>query len=227
MCGRFTIFADPATVARFVQALEPTFDWEARFNVAPTQAVPACRLDPVGGVRELLPLRWGLVPGWAHDLSIGNKAINARAEGIEARPLFRSAFKSRRCLIPVSGFYEWVKKGNAKQPFFIRPSQGELFAFAGLWERWTKGGEPVESCTIITTTANDTMRPLHERMPVILPPESFANWLDLSTPQAALLDLLRPCPSESLALHPVDGRVGNVRNQGQELVAPLAGLFPA
>ncbi len=141
--------------------------------------------------------------------------------------MFRSAFKQRRCLIPVSGFYEWKTSGKAKQPFFIHPSHGELFAFAGLWERWTKGGEPVESCTIITTTANEVMRPLHERMPVILSPESFAAWLDLSTPSAALLDLLRPCHSESLALHPVDTHVGNVRNQGPDLIAPLADLFPA
>lgn len=227
MCGRFTLFADPTVVAAFVQTPEPTlFDWEPRWNIAPTQPVVACRLDAHHG-RELAQMRWGLIPSWATDLSAGVKAINARAETVAEKPFFRSAFGKRRCLIPASGFYEWAKKGKAKQPYFIHPRQGELFAFAGLWETWSKSGSPVESCTIITTDANETMQPFHDRMPVILSPESFAAWLDLSTPSTALLDMLRPCPSESLALHPVDARVGNVRNDDAGLVAPLANLFPA
>jgi putative SOS response-associated peptidase YedK len=119
------------------------------------------------------------------------------------------------------------KTGKAKQPFFIHPHDGDLFAFAGLWETWSKSGSPVESCTIITTAANETMQPYHDRMPVILSRESFATWLDLATPQTALLDLLRPCPSELLAPHAVDARVGNVRNDDAGLVAPLSDLFPA
>jgi putative SOS response-associated peptidase YedK len=139
------------------------------------------------------------------------------------KPFFRSALKQRRCLIPSSGFFEWKKAGRGKQPYFIHPRDEELFAFAGLWETWDKGKEPVQSCTIITTDANSALRPLHDRMPVILPPESFAEWLDPLAAQPELLDLLRPCPAEWLALHPVGAGVGNVRNDGPELVEPLAG----
>jgi putative SOS response-associated peptidase YedK len=228
MCGRFTLFVEPKTVAAFVHAPEPTFDWEPRWNIAPTQPVVACRLGATHG-HELARLRWGLIPSWAKDESAGVKAINASAETVAEKPFFRSALHKRRCLIPASGFYEWVdqKTGNAKQPFFIHPAVEELFAFAGLWETWSKAGSLVETCTIITTDANETMQPYHDRMPVILSPESFTAWLDLSTPSTALLDMLRPCPSGSLALHPVDARVGNVRNDDAGLVQPLAGLFPA
>jgi putative SOS response-associated peptidase YedK len=222
MCGRFALFAEPKAVASLFDLPQmPLF--EARYNIAPAQSVPVCRVDPHQD-RAVSRLRWGLVPHWAHDLAIGFKAINARSEGIAAKPMFRAAFKSRRCLVPTSGFYEWVKKGKAKQPFFIHPKGGELFAFAGLWETWDKGGEPVETFTIITTEANEALKSLHDRMPVILSPESFAAWFDPASTQTDLLDLLRPAPNDALTFYPVGAAVGNVRNQGPNLVKPLANL---
>jgi putative SOS response-associated peptidase YedK len=220
MCGRFTLYANPRAVATFVQAPEPTFDWEPRYNIAPTQDVVSFLLNPLG-VREIVEMRWGLIPSWAKDASAGYKAINARAETITEKPFFRSAFKKRRCLIPASGFYEWKTKGKKKQPYLIR--QGELFAFAGLWETWNL--EPITSCTIITTAAGEAMQGLHERMPVILPPESFGAWLDPLTPQEQLLEMLRP--ADSLSITPVGAEVGNVKNQGPGLIAPAADLFSA
>jgi len=227
MCGRFTLYADLPVVARFVQAPEPEFDWTPRYNIAPTQPILACRPNSQRDARELVRLRWGLVPHWAADLSAGVKAINARAETVADKPSFRAAFKARRCVIPPSGFYEWQKVGKAKQPYFIHPRAGELFAFAGLWEVWTKGGSPVESCTIITTTANDATWHPHERMPVILEPPHFAAWLDPLTPPPILHELLRPCPASRIAFHAVAPLVGNVRNDGPELRAPAADLFTA
>jgi putative SOS response-associated peptidase YedK len=162
-----------------------------------------------------------------NDLASGAGTINTRAETVTDMPTFRAAFRSRRCLIPASGYYEWKHEGKAKQPYFIRPRDGGLFAFAGLWDVWSKGEAPVESCSIITTTANEAIRHLHERTPVILLPELFATWLDPLTPPAALHELLRPCPAERIALRPVGPGVGNVRNDGPELVAPAADLFPA
>jgi putative SOS response-associated peptidase YedK len=184
--------------------------------------VLGCRLNAAAQARELVSFRWGLVPGWARDLKDAAKAINARAETVAELPTFRAGFRSRRCLIPASGFYEWKGTGKGKQPYFVHPRKGGLFAFAGLWDLWAKGAEPVKSCAILTTTANEATRHLHERMPVILAPESFAVWLDPLTPPPALRELLRPCPPERIALHPVGAAVGNVRNDAPELVAPLA-----
>jgi putative SOS response-associated peptidase YedK len=174
-----------------------------------------------------MPLRWGLVPSRAHDVAAGVKAINARAETVADKPTFRAAFRSRRCLIPASGYYEWKHEGKAKRPHFIHPARGELFAFAGLWDVWAKGAAPVESCSIITTTANEATQHLHERMPVILDRADFAAWFDPLTHATALHELLRPCPPERIALHPVGAAVGNVRNDGPGLVAPAADLFTA
>jgi putative SOS response-associated peptidase YedK len=154
------------------------------------------------------------------------KAINARAETVADKPTFRAAFKSRRCLIPASGYFEWKHEGKAKQPHFIRP-RGGLFAFAGLWDVGGKGAAPVESCAIVTTAAGEATRALHGRTPVILDPTNFAAWLDPRTAPAALHELLRPCPAERIALYPVASLVGNVRNDGPELVAPVADLFNA
>ena len=222
MCGRFTLFAEPIAIAAFLHAPEPSFDSEPRYNIAPTQLILACR-QAEDHHRELVRLRWGLIPSWAKDASIGVKAINARADTIAEKPMFRSAFKKRRCLIPASGFYEWQKTGKTtKQPFFIHPSKGDLFAFAGLWEAWNKEGEPIESCTIITTDANKKLEQLHDRMPVILPPASFESWLDPKTPAEALKELLCPLPAEQIAFHPVGASVGNVRNQDAGLIEELA-----
>jgi len=223
MCGRFILFATPVEVGDLFDVAP--VEWPPRYNIAPTQSVLACRADPASGARALVPLRWGLVPSWAKDLSSGVKAINARAETVADKPTFRAAFKARRCLIPASGYYEWKHEGKAKRPHFIHPARGGLFAFAGLWDVWAKGAAPVESCSIITTEANEATRHLHERMPVILDPSHFAAWLDPLTPALALHELLRPCTPERIATHPVAPLVGNVKNEGPELVAPVADLF--
>jgi putative SOS response-associated peptidase YedK len=221
MCGRFTLFATPVEVADLF-GTPPFPDLPPRYNIAPTQPVLACRAGD--GSRELVRPRWGLVPRWASDLKAGAKAVNARAETVASLPTFREAFSKRRCLIPASGYFEWKKEGSTKQPFLIQPASGTLFAFAGLWDVWAKGGEPVETCTLITTAANDALRHLHERMPVILSKESFAAWLAPTTPAAALPELLRPCPADLVAFHPVSPRVGNVRNDDADLVEPTSSV---
>jgi putative SOS response-associated peptidase YedK len=216
VCGRFALFASPAELAdRFhVEAA----DLEARYNVAPTQPVAVVRAIPGG--RALALLRWGLIPAWATDPGIGNRLLNARAETVADKPAFRSAFRQRRCLIPASGFYEWQQAGRRKQPYFLRPRDGRPFAFAGLWERWNGPGGAVESCTVLTTQANELMRPLHERMPVILEPGSDGLWLDPLTPADVLRGLLVPYPSERMAACPVGPWVGDPRHEGPRCLEP-------
>jgi putative SOS response-associated peptidase YedK len=224
MCGRFTLFAEQKVVAAAFELSElPLF--EPRYNIAPTQAVLAIRITPMRGGREAARLRWGLIPSWAGDASIGHRMINARAETVGEKPAFRAAFRQRRCLIPASGFYEWRTVNRKKQPYFLHPRDGDFFTFAGLWETWSKSGEHVESCTIVTTTANEIVRPFHERMPVILPREEWTNWLDAKQTEAALTPLLRPLPSEAMNVYPVDSRVNNVRNEGAACLTRVAEPF--
>jgi putative SOS response-associated peptidase YedK len=159
MCGRFNLTANAAAIEEAFGLFGSPGDLTPRYNIAPTQQVLAVRQED--GKRAACRLRWGLVPFWADDLKIGYKLINARADGIATKPSFRDALKKRRCLIPVTGFYEWRTEGKAKMPFHIHRADGRPFVFAGLWERWTKGETPVESCTIVTTDANEFMAPLH------------------------------------------------------------------
>lgn len=215
MCGRFALFACGDEVAeRFQVAATPILD--ARYNIAPTQSVAVVRATAAG--RELSFLRWGLIPSWAADPSIGNRLINARAETVAGKPSFRAAFKQRRCLVPASGFYEWKKESpKRKQPYFIRPRDGGLFALAGLWECWhDPHGQPVESYTLLTTEANELMQPLHERMPVILDPSSERAWLDPSSSSDALHSLLVPFPSERMERFAVTSYVSNAKNEGPQ-----------
>jgi putative SOS response-associated peptidase YedK len=220
MCGRFTMYSTRDQLARlFGFDTDDVPDQLPRYNIAPTQLVAVVRLDD--GQRVIKPLRWGLIPSWAKDARIGNSLINARAETIAEKPAFRSAFKKRRCLIPTTGFYEWATTGTKKkQPLHIRLIDGRPFALAGLWERWTDAeGAVVESCTIITTTANDLMRPFHDRMPVILAPVEYGTWLDPQTPADLLHKLLRPYPSEGMEAVPVGAYVSNPRHEGPQCVA--------
>jgi putative SOS response-associated peptidase YedK len=182
--------------------------------VAPTQGVVAVRLSPEGK-RQLAPFRWGLVPSWAGDLSISQKLINARAETAPEKPPFRSACKHRRCLLPAAGFFEWTGKPGKKQPYFITSVDSKPLVFAGLWERWEKGPEPVESCTILTTEANEFMRSLHTRMPAILKPSDFDRWL-----RDGDRELLRPCPDDVLKAYSVSTLVNNVRNNSPGCLVP-------
>lgn len=221
MCGRFLLNAP-------VAALEAQFEAVAggalppRYNIAPTDPVAVVKDLDFGRVITLH--HWGLIPSWAKDPAMGGRLTNARAETVADKPSFRASFRRRRCLVPASGFYEWQAGGRGKQPFLIQSRTGEPLAFAGLWELWEGPDGCLESCTIITTTANAFMAPVHDRMPVILGPDAFAFWLDPHTKDLGRLQaLLRPCAEDRLRMHPVSMRVGNVRNQGPELMDPLHG----
>jgi putative SOS response-associated peptidase YedK len=219
MCGRYTLTTPPDVLARAfcVPSVPPL---PPRYNVAPTQPVLIVRK---AADREAELARWGLIPSWAADPSIGNRLINARAETVADKPSFRAAFRQRRCLVPATGLYEWQKQGKYKQPYHVRRKDGEPFAFAGLWERWQEpGGEPIDSCTILTTEANDLMRPLHDRMPVILAPVDYDRWLDQGRhDREELCSLLAPCPSELLVAFPVSSYVSNAKNEGPKCLEPV------
>lgn len=219
MCGRFTL-ATSGTQLAAQFALTEVPQLAPRYNIAPTQSVAAVRAAANG--RELALLRWGFVPVWAKDPSIGARMINARAETAAEKPSFRTALRQRRCLIPADGFYEWQAVPGGKQPFYFHMADGAPFALAGLWERWkSPEGAPLESCTILTTEANDLLRPFHDRMPVIIAPEEYARWLDpaLRDPEA-VHDLLSPYDSDLMAAHPVSREVNRVANDGPQLIAP-------
>ena len=223
MCGRYTLRAPGKVVAdHFGLAEEPRL--RPRYNIAPTQPVPvirALRANPQTGQRELVPLRWGLVPSWADDPSVGNRMINARAETVADKPAFRGALRHRRCLVPADGFYEWRKEGTKKQPVYVRRKDGLPFAFAGLWERWEREGEVIESCAILTTGANDLMAEFHDRMPVILDPEDYGLWLDPEVQDPGLLGpLLKPYPGDETEVYPVSTLVNNPRHEDPRCVEP-------
>lgn len=223
MCGRYNLRTTASEFAEFfaVHVAPEQEPLLLRYNIAPTQDVLAVRMGPEG--RETAALRWGLIPSWADDPKIGNRMINARADGVASKPSFRAAFKRRRCLIPASGFYEWQARDRRKQPFHIAPDGGGLMAFAGLWEHWARNGElPIESCTIITTDANRALSSLHDRMPVILTPAEYDDWLAESTPRDRLERLLRPAPEDFLDFVPVSTAVNNVRHTGPDCVTPLS-----
>jgi putative SOS response-associated peptidase YedK len=186
------------------------------------QNVAAVRAD--GSSRELLSLKWGLVPVWAKEPEIGARLINARSETVTEKPSFRDAFKYRRCLIPASGFYEWKREGKGKQPYYFHMRDDEPFAFAGLWERWEGiGGKAIESCTILTTEANEVLAPVHERMPVIVASKDYDLWLDTQmTEKNRLTPLLRPYPSTEMTSHPVGLSVNSPQFDIAELIAPFS-----
>lgn len=192
-----------------------------RYNIAPTQEVLVARVC-TGGSGELIAMRWGLVPRWSKGPDNRYSMINARAETVHQKPAYRAAFRYRRCLIPSEGFYEWKATGNAKQPYFIGRRDKKPFMFAGLWERWEgDAGESLESFSIIVTAANDLIKPIHERMPVILAPKDYALWLDPQMQQAqTLLALLAPFAYEEMEAYPVSREVNNPRNEGPELAQP-------
>lgn len=191
---------------------------EPRYNIAPTQSVAAIRVDQAGE-RSLAMLRWGLVPHWAKDVSIGNRLINARAETVAEKPAFRQALSRRRCLVLASGFYEWGETPAGKVPYFMTPRSGECLAFAGLWEQWQGGEDTVlESCTIITTAANARLAKVHQRMPAILAADAQARWLAGDTPANERLELLRPAPEDELDVRQVRRTVNSPRNEGAELI---------
>jgi putative SOS response-associated peptidase YedK len=220
MCGRFTMSAPGEVVAEVfglpgIPALEP------RFNIAPTQNVAVVR-EGAAAPRELAMLHWGLIPSWAKDRDIGNRMINARAETAAEKPAFRAAFRLRRCLAVADGFYEWARSDGRKRPYLVRFRNGRPFGLAGLWERWrSPEDETIESFTILTTTPNAVVAPLHDRMPVIIEPEAYALWLDTGvTDVERLVPLLGPFPPVEMAAVPVSLRVNNPANDDPACVEP-------
>lgn len=224
MCGRFTL-RTPLSVLIEQFELRQAPQLPLRFNIAPTQAIAAVRICGDSSERQLHLLRWGLVPSWAKDPAGGAKMINARAETVADKPAFRAAFRCRRCLIPADGYYEWKKEGAKKRPFHIRRRDDRPFAFAGLWETWRGGGEeqPLETCTILTTDANEVSRAIHDRMPVIVDKDDYALWLDPSVQERERLQpLLRTYDSAALVASPVSLRVNNVHNDDPACLEPTS-----
>jgi len=219
MCGRYELHSHPVALAlAFGLAHPPAL--AARYNVAPMQNVPIIRRN-AAGERELVQVRWGFVPRWAKDPSIGARMINARAETVAERPAFRNAYQRHRCLLPADGFYEWRQGPGGKQPMRIARVDGQPFGMAGLYERWlSPEGEVLDTCAILTTRANARLRALHDRMPVIVPPDQFDRWLDAANHDVDAL--FEPPSDDLLCAHPVSTRVNAVRNDDASLIEPTA-----
>lgn len=222
MCGRYNIIPKAQEwldAFEIIQGQEVIENLKPSYNVAPSQNVPAVRIEE--GQRTACLLRWGLIPFWAKDKKIGYKMINARAETVAEKPAYRSAFKRHRCLIPASGFYEW-RQTNGKQPYNIHMKNGRPFAFAGLWEHWEHEDEKIESCTIIVTDGNELMQPIHNRMPVILNQQDFDLWLDPEmSDKDKLMPLLVPYQGNDLEAYPVSKAVNTPKNNQPELLKPV------
>lgn len=221
MCGRFYLDVQQDELKNHFN-LTSAPDLIPRYNIAPSLEIAAVLVGNHG--RELKMLRWGLVPFWAKDAKIGYRTINARAETVDTKPSFRAAFKYRRCIIPASGFFEWKTQKDGKQPYCIHPANAPLFAFAGLYEHWeSETGQVIDSCTIIVTAANERVRPIHDRMPVILDPVNYKAWLDPATKDPEIMkSLLKPCPDEAVDLYPISKRVNNQRNDSPENIVPMS-----
>jgi putative SOS response-associated peptidase YedK len=219
MCGRYELHTHPAALALAFGLTHPPA-LAARYNIAPMQNVPIVRRN-AAGERELVQVRWGFVPRWAKDPSIGARMINARSETVAERPAFRNAYQRHRCLLPADGFYEWRQGAVGKQPMRIARVDGQSFGMAGLYERWlSPEGDVLDTCAILTTRANARLRALHDRMPVIVPPEHYDQWLDAANHEVD--ELFAPAPDDALSAHPVSTRVNAVRNDDPSLIEPIA-----
>ncbi len=218
MCGRFAICISPSELAKLFN-LTNVEDIAPRYNVAPSQKVPAVRGGREG--RRLDHLLWGLVGHTAKEASPTQLYINVRSETAAQKPTFKKAFAAQRCLLPASGFYEWKKLGRRKQPYYFKRPDDRPLALAGLWDRWQNpSGDTLESCAILTTAANETVRPLHHRMPLILEPEHFSLWLDPTSDPKQLIPLLTPYPTDYLTAYPVNPLVNRIQNDGPECIEP-------
>jgi putative SOS response-associated peptidase YedK len=223
MCGRYRLSRRKQLVEEYFGAVSEECEWNPRYNVAPSQSVLTIRHDAREPVRMLSTMRWGLVPSWAKDPSIGYKTINARAETVSTTASFREPFKSQRCLVPADGFYEWKREGKTKQPYCFEVNGGELFAFAGLWDRWTnQQGEVIETCTIVTTAPNSLLTDIHDRMPVILSPDNYDLWLDPAFRNTASVScMLKPFDPALMRRYPVSTRVNQVQNDDADCAKPV------
>lgn len=221
MCGRYTLTNDAEALVEEFGPARMLVEHRPRYNIAPAQEAPV--LVQSGGERTIVGFRWGLIPYWAKDPAVGNRMINARAETVATKPAFRRAFERGRCLVLADGFYEWKKEPAGKWPMLIRLRSRRPFAFAGLWDRWSPGDgtEPVRTFTIITTDANDAVRPIHARMPVILGPAERELWLDPSADPGTLLELLRPYGGSDLETYRVSRLVNSPANNRPECIEPV------
>ncbi len=220
MCGRFGLFVTPEVLEEYFDLAELGVAPEPRYNLTPGQAVAVVREHD--GRRRLDALQWGLIPFWAKDATIGRRLINARLDTVAQKPAYREAWQRRRCLVPASGFYEWSEpRAGRKRPHFIRPGEEPLLALAGLWERWrTPTGEKLETCVIVTTDANAQLAPVHDRMPLLIPRDAHALWLD---PRSSLDDMMKLAERPpALAVHPVGFGVNDPKNDDETLIAPVA-----
>jgi putative SOS response-associated peptidase YedK len=223
MCGRFQLKPGDDWMEEF--GLSEVPDLPPRYNIAPTQDVVAIRADKDGARRAGL-LRWGLVPSFAEDPAVGNRLINARAETVARKPAFREPFRKRRCLVPADGFYEWRRAGRARDPFLIKMKDGRTFAFASVWDRWASKEERIESCSILTTAANELVAPIHDRMPVVLDRADYGLWLDPDAPEDELHRVLRPFPAAEMIAVPVSARVNSTAVDDPDCERPVAEAPP-
>ncbi len=223
MCGRYKLSRRKQVVEENFDCGSDEPDWAPRFNVAPTQPVPVIRQNPKEPIRELSLMRWGLIPAWSKDSSGAAQMINARSETAATKPAFRDALKSRRCLIPADGFYEWMRAGKPKQPYCFEVNEGEQFAFAGIWDRWKDpSGNWMKTCSILTTTPNAVTAVVHDRMPVILGPDAYDLWLDPGMQNvAAASGLLKPYDARLMRCYPVSTRMNSVVNDDVECSAAV------
>ena len=223
MCGRYRLSRRKQLVEEYFDSDPWDEEWSPRYNVAPTQPVPVIRQHPKEPVRQISTMRWGLVPSWGKDASGAAGMINARSETAATKLAFRDPFRFRRCLIPADGFYEWKKEGRTKQPFCFEVKEGELFGFAGLWDGWKDpNGNWIRTCSILTTTPNAVTSAVHDRMPVILAPDSYALWLDPGMTDAQIVsELLKPYNARLMRCYPVSTRINLVANDDEECSRPV------
>ena len=218
MCGRYKLSRRKQLIEEYFETAPWDDDWSPRYNISPTQPVPVIRQHPKEPVRQISTMRWGLIPNWAKDASVATSTINARSETAASKPAFRDPLKFRRCLIPADGFYEWARKGTAKQPFCFEVKDGELFAFAGLWDGWKDpSGNWIKTYSILTTTPNAVTSTVHDRMPVILDPDAYDLWLDPGmTDVQAVAEVLKPYDAKAMRSYPVSTRINHVANDDEE-----------
>ena len=223
MCGRYRLSRRKQIIEEQFDTADWQDDWNPRYNIAPTQPVPVIRQHPKEPILQISTMRWGLVPYWAKDPSITTGTINAKSETAATKPAFRDPLKFRRCLIPADGFYEWQRRGNSKQPFCFEVNNGGLFAFAGLWDGWKdSSGRWVKTCSILTITPNAVASAIHDRMPVILDPNSYDLWLDPGMQNvAAISDLLQPYDARLMRCYPVSAWINHVANDDEECSRPV------
>lgn len=219
MCGRYMLARDAQTLAAEFD-MAPPAGLTPRYNIAPSQPVLIVRQEDQRRYAALV--KWGLVPFWADDLKIGNRLLNARSETVASKPAFRAAFKQRRCLVPADGYYEWQTRAGAKQPFLIAPTNQQCCAIAGVWERWERAGNVLESCALLTCAANETLRVIHDRMPVVIARSDYADWLDPQATASTLCALLRPAADDWFTTLAVSMRVNSPRHDSGACIEPLA-----